>query len=95
VCTFRNKNTWLVILPDMVAVTIAANNRSWKEPQMKVLLFAVAALVAYAGIGTGMIPSAYACTDGATAASQQPQYAWQFGYGKGGRSEWHWVRVVK
>ena len=40
-CTFRNKNTWLVILPDMVAVTIAANNRSWKEPQMKVLLFAV------------------------------------------------------
>jgi len=60
---------------------------------MKPLFLAVATLVMAAGVG--MIPTAYACTDGAAAASQQPQYAWQFGYGKGGRSEWHWVRVMK
>jgi hypothetical protein len=60
---------------------------------MKPLFLAVATLVL--GIGAGMIPPAYACTDGAAAASRQLQYAWQFGYGKGGRSEWHWVRVMK
>jgi len=62
---------------------------------MKPLFLAVATLILGAGIGTGMIPPAYACTDGAAATRQQPQYAWQFGYGKGGRSEWHWVRVMK
>jgi len=58
---------------------------------MKPLFLAVATLV----LGAGMIPPAYACTDGAAATNRQPQYAWQFGYGKGGRSEWHWVRVMK
>ena len=62
---------------------------------MKPLFLAVATLVMAAGVGAGMIPAAYACTDGAAAASQQPQYAWQFGYGKAGRPEWHWVRVMK
>ena len=62
---------------------------------MKPLFLAVATLVFGAGIGASMIPPAYACTDGAAVTSQQPQYAWQFGYGKGGRSEWHWARVMK
>jgi hypothetical protein len=62
---------------------------------MKPLFLAVGTLVMAAGVGVGMIPLAYACTDGAAAAGHQPQYAWQFGYGKGGRSEWHWVRVMK
>ena len=74
---------------------ILARNRRCKELLMKPLFLAVATLVMAAGVGAGMIPTAYACTDGAAAASQQPQYAWQFGYGKSGRSEWHWVRVMK
>ena len=58
---------------------------------MKVVFFAVAALVVGAAIGTSMTPTAYARADGAAAG--QKHYAWQYGYGKGGRGEWHWVRV--
>ena len=74
---------------------IPARNRRCKELLMKPLFIAVATLVFGVGIGASMIPPAYACTDGAAATSRQPPYAWQFGYGKGGRSEWHWVRVMK
>ena len=58
---------------------------------MRALFFAVATLVVGASIG-GVISTAYACTDGAAAAGKQ-QYAWQYGYGKGGRAEWHWART--
>jgi hypothetical protein len=59
---------------------------------MRALFFAVATLVVGASIGGGVISTAYACTDGAAAAGQQ-HYAWQYGYGKGGRAEWHWART--
>jgi hypothetical protein len=58
---------------------------------MRALFFAVAILVAGTGIG-GMISTAQACTDRGAAAGQQ-HYAWQYGYGKGGRAEWHWART--
>jgi hypothetical protein len=61
---------------------------------MRAVFFAVTALAIGAAIGTGTISPASACTDGAAVSNQRaPQYAWQYGYVKGGRSAWHWVQV--
>jgi hypothetical protein len=83
-----------VILVSVAAATVPTGHTKHKEPQMRALFFAVTALAIGAGIGTGTISPAYACDDAAATSSKAaPHYAWQFGYGKGGRSEWHWVRV--
>jgi hypothetical protein len=39
-----------------------------------------------------MTSTAQACTDRGASTGQQ-HYAWQYGYGKGGRAEWHWART--
>jgi hypothetical protein len=60
---------------------------------MKALFLAFATLVVGASIGGDLISTAYARTDGAAAANREARYGWQYGYGKGGRAEWHWARV--
>jgi hypothetical protein len=84
-----------VILVSVAAATVPTGHTQMQGVvKMKALFFAVTALAIGAGIGTGAISPAYACDDAAATSSKAAQhYAWQFGYGKGGRSEWHWVRV--